>query len=153
MINTVLAIVAVAIAAVYGFGIMQIPPMMFSNAPGPSAFPTLLMILLLGIAALLLLEGVRAADWQRSKLSFGRFLQEDGLTFAISASAILLYFLLFEPLGFLLSTLIFLLGSMLILFRGAQWIPVLVAFGFCGLSFYIFVDLFGTQLPRGILPI
>ncbi|WP_395541300.1 tripartite tricarboxylate transporter TctB family protein [Neotabrizicola sp. sgz301269] len=151
MVNVILAVVAIVIALIYWFGIAAIPSMMFGDVLGPTAYPHLLMIMLVGVAGLLLVEGLREKDWAPARANFRSFLREDGLTFALAAGAILAFFLLFRPLGYLLSTLIFLLVSMLVLYRGPRWVPVVVTLGFCAASYFIFVHAFGTQLPRGLL--
>ncbi len=152
MVNVILAVVALGIAALYWFGIAAIPTMMFGDVLGPTAYPYLLMILLTGVAGLLLIEGLRQKDWAPARANFRSFLREDGLTFVLAAGTILAFFLLFRPLGYLLSTLVFLLVSMLVLYRGPRWIPVVVTLGFSAVSYLIFVHAFGTQLPRGVLP-
>lgn len=152
MVNIVLAVVALLIAIAYGFGIAAIPTLLISDVLGPTAYPKVLLVLLLGVSGLLLAEGLRQKNYAASIAEFRRFLKEESFAFAGSALAILAFFLLFEPLGYLLSTLIFLLFSMLVLYRGPRWIPVITAVGFCAVSYLIFVDAFGTQLPRGVLP-
>ncbi|WP_225028279.1 tripartite tricarboxylate transporter TctB family protein [Xinfangfangia pollutisoli] len=152
MVNVILALVALGIAALYGLGIAAIPQMMFGDVLGPTAYPRLLMILLIGVAGLLLVEGMREKSWAPARANLRAFLREDALTFVLAAGAVLAFFLLFRPLGYLLSTLLFLLVSMLVLYRGPRWIPVAVTLGFCGASYLIFVHAFGTQLPRGLLP-
>jgi len=151
MVNVILAIAALVIAAFYWFGIEAIPAMLFGDTLGPTAYPRLLMLLLIGVAGLLLAEGLRGRDWAPARARFRGFLREDGLTFALAAGSILAFFLLFRPLGYLLSTLIFLLVSMLLLYRGPRWIPVAVTLIFCAASYFIFIRAFGTQLPRGVL--
>lgn len=152
MVNVILAIFALVVALVYGMGIAAIPEMRLGDVLGPTAYPRLLMFLLIGVAGLLLVEGLRQRDWAAGQVRLRRFLREDGMIFVLGSGMILAFFLLFEPLGYLLSTLLFLLVSMFALYRGPRWIPLAVSLGFCAASYLIFVDAFGTQLPRGLLP-
>ncbi|WP_338608642.1 tripartite tricarboxylate transporter TctB family protein [Pelagibacterium nitratireducens] len=151
MVNVVLAVAAVAIAAVYALGIAAIPTMMISDAVGPRAYPTLLLILLLIVSVMLVLEGWGTRDWTAGRQKVMEFIRLDSGTFLCSSLAILAYFLLFEPLGYLLSTALFLLCGMLLLHHGRRWVAIVVALGFTVATYILFAEVFGTQLPTGLL--
>lgn len=151
MVNIALAITAAALAALYALGIAVIPGMMISDAVGPRAYPTLLLIVLLVVGVMLAFEGIREKDWTSSRRAFSDFMRNEATTFIGSGISILAYFLLFEPLGYLISTALFLMISMVLLHRGRRWIAIVVAIGFTLATHVLFVDIFGTQLPAGLL--
>lgn len=151
MVNIVLAVMSVALAGIYWLGIAAIPKMRISDSVGPTAYPTLLLIVLLIVAVLLLVEGLKKKDFAPALASVKNFLREEGLVFFVSAAAILGYFVLFEPLGYVLSTLLFLLGAMFLLHKGRRWVAVVVAIAFTAITQILFVNIFGTQLPAGLL--
>lgn len=153
MVNVALSVVSLLIVGIYAFGIGQIPKLLISDELGPQAFPILLAVCLSIIAVMLFIEGIKSETWQESKSEFKRFLREDLRIVVPSAIAVLIYFLAFEHLGYFLSTLIFLLGFILLLYRGPKWIGIVTAVGFSIVSYVIFVMIFAAPLPRGILPI
>jgi putative tricarboxylic transport membrane protein len=153
MVNVSLSIVSLFIVALYALGIVQIPKLLISDELGPQAFPTLLAICLVGIAIMLFVDGIKSETWPESKAEFRRFMREDFRVFVPSALAVLAYFLVFEHFGYLLSTLIFLLSFILLLYRGPKWIGIVTAIGFSVISYMIFVMFFNAPLPHGILPI
>lgn len=152
MVNIVLAVTGVGIALAYGLGILAIPTMLISDTVGPRAYPILLLAGMIIVVGMLFFEGTQDKNWTESRAALQKFLKKESLTLSFSAAGILLYFLLFEPLGYLLSTAIFLLGSMLLLHPGRRWVIVAVAVGFPASTYFIFSHIFGTQLPRGLLP-
>ena len=62
-----------------------------------------------------------------------------------------IYYAAFEPLGYVVSTLIYLLGLMAWFNRGKWVANVATAALFAGLSYWMFVAL-DVRLPTGILP-
>lgn len=152
MVNVVLAFVGIGIALLYGLGIMAIPTMLISDAVGPRAYPTLLLIVLLIVVVMLVVEGVQDKTWARSYAAFRRFVRAEGISLVASALGILAYFLLFGRLGYILSTTILLLISMLLLHTGRRWVAVLVSISFPIATYFLLGEVFGTQLPHGPLP-
>ena len=63
-----------------------------------------------------------------------------------------LYYAVFESLGYILATAVYLLALMAWFNRGKWVANVLTAILFAGLSYWLFVVL-DVRLPRGILPV
>lgn len=119
--------------------------------PGPGAFP-----LLLGLVILLLAAGSGAARLRRltergsageGPVLTGRELRVAVLFFALFFA----YVAVFQPLGFLLSSIVF-LALMMRAFSGEPWLrSVVVAAAVAVVAFAGFVHLLNLNLPRGPL--
>ncbi len=153
MLNTLLATVALLVAAIYGYGIAQLPAIAISDPLGPRAFPILLAVALVFTAGLLLAEGRKNRDWQGGIKTLASSLRTDAKIVVPAALWLALYFIAFEPLGYLLSTAIFLLGMMTAVHNGRHSTSIIVALGFAIVSYALFAGVFAAPLPRGILPI
>ncbi|MCL2896939.1 tripartite tricarboxylate transporter TctB family protein [Brenneria tiliae] len=143
MISTLLAAIAAIIVAVYYWGIRQIPLLGIGDPIGPRFFPGLLCIAMLLCALLLLLEG--------RKKSAARRPAADSLKPVLAAVAVIaLYFLAFEPLGYLLDTLLFLAITMG--WCHSKRLPaMLAALLFSVASWYLFKYALNVPLPAGRL--
>lgn len=153
MINLALAAASFLIAGLYTFGIFQIPLLGFGDPLGPRLFPSILAgsLVLIGIA--LLVEGRSLQTLRADHARFTAYVRETD--FRIVAAVVVwtgLYFAAFAPLGYLLSTAVFLLGLILTFHRGSRPVGAGVAVLFATGSYFLFAGLFGVPLPRGILP-
>ncbi len=153
MTNIALGLSAFLIAALYAFGIFQIPLLGFGDPLGPRLFPSILAISLVLIGIILLIEGRQLRTFRADYTRFVAYVKDTD--FRIVFSVILwtgLYFAAFAPVGYLLSTAIFLLGLVLAFHRGSRFAGTTVAILFAAGSYFLFAGLFGVPLPRGILP-
>jgi putative tricarboxylic transport membrane protein len=139
---------ALFLGIVYAIQAFNLPKAMIGNPWAPVYFPIGLGILMacLGLLQIVLearkgltnLEGVKRPKFQASslKLIFG------------AAVLCILYALIFERLGFIISTLIF-LGALLFLINGPRaWkLNSILTVGFTFGAWYIFVKLFQINLP------
>jgi putative tricarboxylic transport membrane protein len=114
------------------------------EAPGPGGWPRIVFVLLFAAAVYLAIDGWRSRD---ETPVFG-----SGTGLAVGLMALgFLYLVAIEPVGFLLSTALFLLSSMLLL--GLRSIPLLTAVtvGFPLVVYLVFVQLAHTTFPAGLL--
>ena len=142
----------IVIAVVYLYATTLIPSLEIGDPLGPKAFPRLLGICLLIAAGLFALEMWRDHKAKVPPPAEGELApwQHVGL---IAAIAVLtgVYYALFEPLGYIIATMTYLLALMAWFNRG-KWVSnVLTAALFAGLSYWMFVAL-DVRLPTGILP-
>lgn len=72
---------------------------------------------------------------------------------ALLAILTLLYIVVLEPLGYLLSTFVFLLLAPAALGWRRWWVSAVVALLFAGGTYYLFSSVLLVPLPRGILPL
>lgn len=154
MTNIALGLSAFLIAALYAFGIFQIPLLGFGDPLGPRLFPFILTGALVLVGTALLIEGRSLRTLRADYTRFSAYVRDTD--FRIFASVVVwigLYFLGFAPLGYLLSTTIFLLGLILVFHKGNRLVGTSVAILFAAGSYFLFASLFGVPLPRGILPL
>ena len=153
MADRIIFVLILVLAAVYFYATEQIYSYEFGDPLGPKAFPRLLGISLLITAALLLTEMWRARKTQpqnkkQQPAGDKRYLLVVGGVVIWTA----IYFRLFVPLGYLLSTTIYLLVLMAYFNRGRWTANVLTSVLFCVISYLLFTKALGVSLPRGVLP-
>ncbi|MCW5603356.1 MAG: tripartite tricarboxylate transporter TctB family protein, partial [Burkholderiales bacterium] len=132
----------------------QIPSLELGDPLGPKAFPRMLGVGLLIAAAMLLAEILR----DRKKVKAGG--EDSGalswepqhwvVVAAVGWTA--LYIALFEPLGYMLATLLYLLGLTGYFNRSRHLMNGLTCVLFVTISYFAFTKLLGVNLARGIIP-
>ena len=136
------------LAGIYFWATTQIPTLEIGDPLGPKAFPRLLGIALLISAAMLLAEMLKENKARKSE-------PHDTSTYKIVAGVVVataIFFALFEPLGYAISTSLFLLVMTSYFNKGKRWTNILTAVIYGFASYYIFTKLLGVNLPSGILP-
>ena len=126
------------------FGISQ---SVSGSVVGPRRFPV-------GLGALLMLFSLRliyetftspkyaesgAAAKPKETLNYRRFL--------LFVAVFLLYIALLKPLGYVLSTILYLTVAFQLVQRGKLWLSLLVAAAFAGVIYYVFVVVLKGTLP------
>ena len=150
--DRVIFVCTIIVAAVYLYATTLIPSLEIGDPLGPKAFPRLLGVFLLIAGGLLFLE-----MWKDRKANvpppaggeLGPW-RHVGMIAAITVWTGI-YYAAFEPLGYVVSTAIYLLALMAWFNRGKWVANVLTAILFSGLSCWMFVAL-DVNLPKGILP-
>ena len=140
------------LTGIYFWATSQIPTLEIGDPLGPKAFPRLLGVGLLIAAAMLLAEILRE---RKSEPTAEAKEPHDTSTYKIVAGVAVatgIYFALFEPLGYAISTSLFLLAMTSYFNKGKRWTNIItsVVYGFA--SYYAFTKLLGVNLPSGILP-
>jgi putative tricarboxylic transport membrane protein len=149
--DRVIFVLILVLAGVYFWATQQIPSLEIGDPLGPKAFPRLLGIGLLFTAALLAVEMWKARHEKRPPANAQK--KVEFLVVAGVAVWTALYFILFEPLGFLITTAIFLLGLTNYFNRG-KWIANCVTSILFSVGVYfMFTKVLGVNLARGILPV
>ena len=111
--------------------------------PGPAAFPRLIVG---GVAILALLQLLEPGKGEE-ELPRGRQALKVGGVLVL----LLVYAAVLKPLGFIVSTVIFLVGA-LILAGVRRPLPlVLMPVGLAVVLFYVFYELLRVSLPRGVI--
>ena len=151
--DRIIFVLILVLAAVYFYATAQIPTLEIGDPLGPKAFPRLLGIGLLITAALLFMEMWRARKTQPGKdeteaIGDRRHLLIVGAVAVWTA----IYFAVFEPLGYVLSTAIYLLALTAYFHRGKWVTNVLTSVLYAVLSYLLFSTALGVSLPRGALP-
>ena len=142
------AFAAVLLLACAALAIMAWPyQAAFSYEPvGPRAYPLLLLVLL-GLAALYML--IRPATIVHSE-DEPQLDRQGMLKIAACIGLLLLFAGLFEPLGFILSSI--LIGVPMARLYGGRWVPALVVIPLTTFALYVLFDrLMDVPLPLGLL--
>ena len=159
-------IVACALLLVAGYAWMteQVPTRAFGDPLGPKAFPRLLTAILVVAVLLLVAEMIVAKRGNQvpaapapDNAGDGA---EPGLTTAnanwVMAATVAftgVYFFLFEPLGFVLSSSAYLFAMTMYFNRGKTVANALVSFLLPIACYLVFTRVLGVELARGVLPI
>ena len=154
------AIVACALLLAAGYAWMteQVTTLPFGDPLGPKAFPRILTAALIVSALLLLCEIIFSKPGSRAvtaplpdnaEQAFPDTRWIIGATVAFTA----LYFFLFEPIGFVLSTTAYLFAMTMYFNPGKTVSNALVSFLFPAACYLVFNHILGVELARGILPI
>lgn len=150
MTDRVIFACTIIIAAVYLYATTLIPSLEIGDPLGPKAFPRLLGITLLIAAALLFLE-----IWKERKEKHAPGSVDELATWRYGGVIIGvtiwtgIYYLVFDKLGYVLASTMYLLALMAWFNRG-KWIAnVLTTVLFSILSYIMFVKL-DVNLPRGV---
>ena len=155
MADRVIFVCTLILAGIYFWATEKLPSLEIGDPLGPKAFPRLLGILLVITAMILLFEMIKgrkpgpASDIpSRGPADRTSYLIVGGVTVWT-----FLYFLVFEPLGYIIATSIFLVALTCFLNRGKWMANVVTSIGFAFGSYVMFVKVLGVNLAPGILPL
>ncbi len=157
MAEYILAICAAVLAVIYLAIGAQLPPVVIGDPLGPKVFPAIIGCGMLLSAIVIMLEA-RAKTRTSLETAIKATHDSHGESKArmiLCGMAVwtLAYYMIFEGAGYVLSTVIYVMG-MLIYFHPRRWMAnVLIAIGFTGVAYGVFAHLLGVALPRGILGI
>lgn len=148
-INLVSSIITIAVGLTYTIMALNFPNATVGRPLEPKIFPVILGIAMtiLGFALLIdeLIKNSKSKDKETIKLSFGN----NGKKIAITVINAIAYALLFNILGYVLSTIIFLEVELLIFGGLKSWkISTIVSVIFSIIAFLIFNTLLGLYLPK-----
>ena len=151
----VLAFCAIAGALVYLWADLHLPATRIGDPLGPKAFPALVAGGLILSAVLLLFEirkkrhALRAGEQPAHDMA--PVTRKQAVTLIAMAAWTALYYAVFEWLGYLLATPVFLFGLLSHFHRGKHVVNAAVAIGFSLVVYALFSLLLGVPLPRGLL--
>ncbi len=152
MADRVMFVCTLILAGVYFYATEQLPSLEIGDPLGPKAFPRLLVAGLILTAVVLLLELLRARKTPTIAAEPDPLDRGAQMVVAAAAGWTLAYFLVFETLGFVIATTLYLLGLMAYFNRGKWVANGLTAVLFPLGGYLMFSKLLGVTLARGILP-
>jgi putative tricarboxylic transport membrane protein len=153
MVDRIIFACTLILAAVYFYATAQISKLAGGDPLGPRAFPYLIGIGLLIAAGVLLVEILEARKNQGPRKTAPEEKQDLRHLLVIGAVVVWsgAYFAVFEMLGYLIATAIYLIAMMAYFNRG-KWVGnVLTSVLFCTGSYLLFKEVLGVSLPKGIL--
>lgn len=137
-------LVLVVIGALWIYGSQQIfVPRVMSDSIGPRTFPLLIGTVLVILGPLVWL---RAALEGTDRLDLGK---QSLLAVLLGASVV--YLLLFERLGYVLSTALYTIALFYYLGERRHWLTWIVSVGVTLLFYFGFADFLNVNLPKGPL--
>jgi putative tricarboxylic transport membrane protein len=156
-IDRTIFVCTLCIAAAYFYGITQIPSLEIGDPLGPRVFPYLIGAGLLVSAAWLLMEIIQAEKAAQPEAEPAPEAEPGDHRHLVLIAAVVvwmaLYFAVFEWLGFLLATPIFLLVLMAYLNRGKWLANVSTVLVFTVGTYALFSKVLGVSLAKGLLGI
>lgn len=147
----------IVVAAVYFYATAQIPSLDIGDPLGPKAFPRLLGVCLLGTAVLLLVEMIKEAAQRRRQAAAPASETADPESrrhFVIIAAVVAwtaVYYAVFDALGYLIATAIYLFVLMIGFHRGKWMANILTSLLFTLGSYVLFVKVLTVSLAKGML--
>ena len=154
--DRIIVLCILLLAAIYWVAIGQIREPLIGDPIGPRAIPKLLTIGLVISALLLWVETISKKKSQESssepELSSAQETGSRPVVIAAIVGGTLVYFFLFNWLGYALATGAYLFVLMALFNPAKTTANALTALGFSLGSYLAFTRLFGAQLPAGLLP-
>ncbi len=140
-------VLLIVISIIFLIAAFNLPKANLGNPNGPLYFPIGLSFFLLIFSVLYLFQELKTLHNDHSKINqllHGRTPKLIGITVLLGIG----YALIFEKIGFLISTILF-LGALLFVINGIKkWkVNVIVAVVFAFLTWYGFSQLLGVSLP------
>lgn len=152
MADRVIFVCTLILAGVYFYATERLPSLEIGDPLGPKAFPRLLGIGLVITAIALLLEILRARKTAPAAGEAEPSQRVAQWVVGAAAAWTLLYFLVFEWLGYVIATSVYLLVLTSYFNRGKWVANVLTSVLFSLGSYLMFTKLLGVTLAPGILP-
>ncbi|MGF3104942.1 tripartite tricarboxylate transporter TctB family protein [Rossellomorea sp. DUT-2] len=146
--DRIISIILLVFAGIYLALSFQLPAFPYAIIDS-DVLPKGLGFLLIILAVVLFFQAKDDTEEDRKR----RYVKKEDVIILLSVlGALLVYIFLLEPIGFLLSTILFLLVIPFVLGFKKKLTTVLVAFLFSGIMYYSFNYLLNITLPQGILP-
>jgi len=148
--DRVLAICTVVGALIYLYADAQLPKLEIGDPLGPKVFPAMVGIGLL-VSGLLLLFEIRKKRVQVAKDPHA--LREERLHRMILVSMAVwtaVYYFAFEPVGYLISTMVYMLPVLTYFNRGRWLMNAMVSVGFTLVAYAVFAKFLQVSMPHGI---
>lgn len=161
-LTLVVALVAFGLGGVYLFGITRIVVPLFADPIGARAFPTVIAFGMLISGVLLVIEHIQArkASGQEPKSEAtgeakGEAKSEDWPTLSWTVVGVAawtaVYLAVFEFLGFLIATALYLIPLMIYFYRGRVVLNIVISVAFAVASYLSLAVALDAQLPTGTL--
>lgn len=152
--NSITGLFAVIFGAIYVILSLRLPHVNLGDPLGPKVFPLLIGILTIVLGVGLVVRERFTPSEKRKNISFKATQDVKDLVFRIGLSSLfgIIYGFLLDPLGYLLSTFIFMLLLMYVVNRFQRVLEsIVVSVGFSLVTYVSFGILLDLSLPRGIL--
>jgi putative tricarboxylic transport membrane protein len=138
-------------ALVYLYADAQLPSVAIGDPLGPKVFPALVGLGLLASGLLLLLETRRKRAAVAKAPPADPEERRHRVILVVMALWTVAYYTAFEPVGYIISTVVYLLGLLAYFNRGRHVANIAIAVGFTGVAYAIFSKFLGVAMPQGLI--
>lgn len=125
-----------------------------SSYGNPAIAPRVTLVIVIGLAALIMLDGLRQTDVGAAESTVGKKKGLESLPEPLTFALILVYVIVLKPVGYVIATSVYLCLQMFILScfdRKKIWQFLIISCLISPLLFYGFRAFFNVLLPAGIL--
>ncbi len=151
MTHYIVSICLLLLAGAYLYATSRLPLLKSTDPMGPRVFPVLLGVALALGAVLLLVETIRGKKQVHKKESQDESQEHPKVLWAVLAWTIV-FLLIFEPLGFVVSTALYVLPMMVCFNPKKWWANTMTSVLFPIGVYILFVKFLGVMLPKGVIP-
>lgn len=151
--NTITGLFAVVVGLIYLVLALRLPHLNLGDPLGPKVFPLLIGIATVVLGGVLLVKDILSSPEKREIVVMKMTQDVRTLIFRIGLTSVsgILYGFLLDPLGYLLSTFIFMLLIMYVVNKFERLLEnIIVSVGFSLATYVGFGILLKLSLPRGI---
>lgn len=145
--NKVIGIFGALLAVVYGFSTVNATAAGATFLSGTKVFPLMVIVLTLGLSIVIFLQDHFGKE-KSKKLDIDKRV---AMTIGKSTVIFIVYTLIFEHLGYILSTIVLLMGLLSILNKGKMKQNIIISIAFSAIAYYVFSKLLAISLPPGII--
>lgn len=149
--NRLTGLVSLALGIVYFIATMMLPESAVSDPIGPRAFPTIVAVGMILVGLLLVLK--KEPLTEKNKAVIFDLPAEKGLVVNIAYTCVagLVFGLILDPVGYLLSSFLFMTAMMFITNGMRPFYNLAIGLTFALVTYGLFFGLLSVSLPRGIL--
>lgn len=154
MQDMILALCVLAGSAVYLRAAIDLPKLQFGDPLGPQAFPSLIAIGLAISGVMLIIQTLskKAAGVASEEVPARRPRREYALLAGVAVWTAI-YYTAFEPVGYILSTIVYLFVLLCIFQYGRWFLNFAYACAFTAAAYLVFGQFLHVVLPVGVLSI
>lgn len=149
--NRVTGLVSLVLGVIYFFATRNLPESAVADPIGPRAFPYIISVGMVIVGLILTLK--REALTEKNKAVIFDMATEKGLMLDIAYTCVagVIFGLILEPVGYLISTFLFMTAMMFIANGRRIAYNVSIGVTFALVTYGLFFGLLEVSLPRGIL--
>ena len=145
--NKVIGIFGALLTAIYGFSTFSATGAGATFLSGTKIFPMMVIILTGVLSAVIFLQDHMGKE-KGKKLDIDKKVI---VTIGKSTAIFVVYTLIFEHLGYILSTVVLLMGLLSILNKGKLKQNIIISVAFSAIAYFVFSKLLAISLPPGII--
>lgn len=150
--NKVTGLAALIVGVVYFFATRALPESAVADPIGPRAFPYIVAVCLMLVGLVLVLKKEKLTEKNRAVIFTWATEKEVVMDIVWTCLAGLAFGLILEPVGYLISTTLFMTAMMFITYGPSRlFFNIAIALTFSLSTYGLFFGLLDVSLPRGIL--